>query len=117
MKLKNYNFHYIPQPAVPNPGVHIVVNPRVKLLANINPNPNPSLNRKHTDDDARIIHVSASIKNIHLAEGDNLLHATYDTLHVTPTRHNIAIIIIIILCLYTYIYKLHIISNECKTEI
>ena len=46
---------------------------------------------------------------------------THDTLHVTPTRHNIAIIIIIILCLYTYIYiyiyKLHIISNECKTEI
>ena len=66
--------------AVPNPGVDIGANPRVKLvvgagaLTNLNPNPNLNPRLIATD----VIHVSASIRSIHLAGGDNLLHATYD---------------------------------------
>jgi hypothetical protein len=61
--------------AVPDPGVeNPCVKPVVGTLANINPNPN--LNPRLIAAD--VIHVSASITNIHLAGGDNLLHATYD---------------------------------------
>ena len=66
--------------AVPNPGADIVANPRVKLVvgafANQSPNPGPRLI------DADVIHVSVSIRNIHLAGGNNLQHTKHNTYYI-----------------------------------
>ena len=74
--------------AVTNPGVgtDIGANLRVKLVAGAfaNPRPKPSPRLIAAD----VIHVYVSIRNIHLVEGDNLQHTTYDTRHTTCHTHH-----------------------------